>query len=520
METKLVAHLSRCGAEALIEQLGDRTLALLKKVGEGAAVPKGLAELIVYVFGEEGVLKSTALRQLLFDKLTPEEGEHLCDILDLPSAAPAMTLRGVAFDNDEGNGRILGRYFNVSVDERAPPPEATQNAIAAHQLRTHQADAYRKLRRLIGNPNASALVHMPFGAGKLRAVATAVLDLYRAERDGRVVVWLAAGGALCEEIFAELSNVWHQLGSRNVTAYRLYGSHPMPDLENIENGLVVADVVRLYGREKGLVDLGRRTRTVILGDAESLRHREICELLDAMYSEGDFSLVGVSASPAEVIRNLSALTAISARFAGNYISIDDDNPIAFLCGTGDIDEVAVWIEARPGLSITDLPRLGPEIDPAALMALSHDVDRNHAVIEFVLEKASQVSESVVLYCVSAEQARLFAGLFLLRGTRATAISGGMSDSQRHIAIQRYVARSDKILCVHDYFVTGAEFPHTSLIVIAVPIVASSVLNEVIGRLASGRNKPTDPLKVVLMADAVPDYLALASGIGKWNALQI
>jgi hypothetical protein len=479
-----------------------------------------LAELTVYVFGEEGVLKSDALRQLLFDKLTPEEGGHLCDILNLPGAAPAMTLGGVAFDNDEWNGRLLRGYFNVSIDERAPPLEATQNAIAAHQLRTHQADAYRKLRRLIGKPNASALVHMPFGAGKLRAVATAVLDLYRAEPDGRVVVWLAAGEALCKEVFAELSNVWHQLGSRNVTAYRLYGSHPMPDLENIKNGLVVADVARLYELKKGLADLGRRTRTVVLGDAESLRNREISGLLDIMYIDGDFSLIGVSASPASVIHNLSALAMISARFAGNYIFIDDVNPIAFLCSAGDIDEVAVRIETRPGLCTTDLPRLGSEIDATALMTLSHDVDRNQAIIEFVLEQEKQVSESVVLYCVSAEQARLFAGLFLLRGTRATAISGGMSDWQRHTAIQRYVTRSDKILCVHDCFVTGAEFPHTSLAVIAVPIVSSSVLNEVIGRLASGRNRPTDPLKVVLMGDAVPDYLALANGIGNWDALQI
>ena len=520
MGLKLVEHLARCDANALIAQLGDRTLDLLKKVGEDAVVPKGLAELTVHVFGEDGVLKNAALRQLLFDTLHPEEGQHLCRVLELPDFAPETTLKGVEFDNDEGNARLLRGYFNVPMDEEPSLLDATQNAVAAHQLRTHQADAYRKLRRLIGDPSASALVHMPFGAGKLRAVATAVLDLYRAEPDGRIVVWFAAGEALCEEVFAELNKVWLQLGSRNVTAYRLYGSHPMPDLANIKNGLVVADIGRGRRSVQGWADLARRTRVVVLGDAESLRHGEVSDLLDTMYRGGSFSLIGISASPAEAIRRLSAMTPISTRFAGNSISIDDDDPIALLRSAGDIDEVTTRIETISGLILTDLARSGPEIDPAALIALSHDVNRNHAIIEFVLKQTKIVSRSIVVYCASAEQARLFAGLFLLRGTRATAISGEMSASQKHIAIQRYVARSDKILCVHECFVTGQEFPYTSLAVIAVPIVASSILNEIVGRLASGRNKPTEPLQVVLLNDAVPDYLALAEGIGNWDDLKI
>lgn len=520
MESKLVAHLSRCDASALIEQLGERTLALLKKVGEGAVVPKGLAALTVHVFGEDGVLKNTALRHMIFDKLDQEEGAHLCRLLGFPDAAPAMTLKGVEFDNDQGNARRLRGYFNITSDEDETPIEATQNAVAAHQLRTYQGEAYRKLRRLIGDPSACALVHMPFGAGKLRAVATAILDLYRAEPDGRVVLWLAAGPALCDEVFAELNKVWLQLGSRNVTAYRLYGAHLMPDLANIKNGLVVADVARICASDEGLADLARRTRILVLGDAESLRHTEVSDLIEAMYRDGEFSLIGVSASPAATIDKLSALTPMSTRFAGNSIVIDDGDPIGLLRAAGEIDEIVTRIEPLSGLAASDLTRAGSEIDSSALTALSHDVDRNHAIIEFVLDQSKLLAHSVVVYCASAEQARLFAGLFLLRGTRAAAISGDMSYTQRHNALQRYAARDDKILCVHDCFITGSEFPDSSLIVIAVPVVSSSILNEVIGRLASGRKRPADPLQVVLLADAVPDYLALAEGIGNWDALQI
>lgn len=517
--SKLVEHLTRCDTTVLIEQLGDATLKLLERMGSDAVTPNGLAELVVYAYGEEGVLRNSRIRKLLFAKLTPDEGAHLCSILTLPTYAPSVTLAGADFENDRSNADLLFRYFNVYAEQEPILVESTQNSAASHQLREHQADAYRKLRRLISDPTAAALVHMPFGAGKLRTVATAMLDLYRAEPDGRVVVWLTSGEALCEEVFAELNAVWLQLGSRNVTAYRLYGSHPIPDLNNIKNGIVVADIDRIVGNS-GLVSLGRRTRVVVLGDAESLKLGKVSALLEVMSQEAEFSLIGISASSADVIKARATLSAIAARFAGFCISIEDGDPIGLLQRLGDIDRVIVEVKdiASPTLDGVDFS--GIDIPQNIVELISKDVDRNHAILDLVLEEAKLTTGTVVLYAATAENARLFAGLLRLRGTRATAITSEMSRFQIEQALQKHVSRLERVLCTHGVFVSGEDLPQTSTAVVSVPTTSGTVLHEIVGRLASGRNNPESPLKFVFLGDNIPDYLILARGLETWEALEI
>ncbi|MBF2713205.1 helicase-related protein [Agrobacterium vitis] len=520
MESKLVAHLARCDATALTALLGEATMALLTRVGNDAIVPTGLAELVVYVLGEDGALRDTVVRRLLFEKLTQDEGKHLCELLLVASYAPATTLASVDFDNDQTNSDLLRRFFNVTVDLDASVVSATQNATASHQLRAHQVNAYRKLRRLINDPTATALVHMPFGAGKLRTVATAILDLYRGEADGRVVVWLASGEALCEEIFDELSGVWQQLGSRNVTAFRLYGDHPTPDLDIIGNGIVVADVERLFNKEAGLVSLGRRTRVLVVGDAELLIHSPVVAVIDVMSQEGDFSIIGVSASPASVIQSRQALAALIAKFSGSCISIEVEDPAALLRDAGDVDHITVEIKDVP-LALADPILLsGIDLSHEDMGQLSRDVDRNHALLEIVLAEAKATTAPIVLYSPTAEHARLFAGLLRLRGMRSAAITADMSRQQRTLALQRYVSRSDKILCVHGFFLSGVEIPTVSTAILACPTTSGALIYEMVGRLASGRGQPKNPLRVVVVGDPIPDYLVLARGLENWDALNI
>lgn len=519
MGSKLVAHLTRCAAKDLSVQLGEDTLSLLRKVDETAVVPTGLAELTVHLYGEAGVLKSAALRSLIFNTLSHEEGEHLCSLLEVATYAPATTLSNVPFDHPL-NASILRRYFNVPTDDELLVSEATHNAVVAHQLRPQQAAAYRKLRRLIGAPKATALVHMPFGAGKLRTVATAVLDLYRSEPDGRIVLWLTSGEASCEDVFDELSAVWLQLGSRNVTAFRLYGPHAVPDLNNLQNGIIVADARKIAPDDPGLVSLGRKARVVVVGDAEGLRYEKITDLIDALATEGEFSLVGISASPGRIVNALGAIGQFSDRFAGNCVSIEEAAPLEGLNKAGDIDPINVHMEDVPSSPEFEHKHSSEEIGDDALLALSRDVDRNHAIIELVTKKAQSIEASIVLFCISAAQARLFAGLLRLRGTRASAITSEMSKSERKIELQRYQSRSDKVLCVHGLFVSGHEFPGASLAIVATPSTSSAYLNELVGRLASGRNRPQEALQVIFLADNVHDYLTIAGGIGSWDELNI
>lgn len=515
-----MVHLARCVATDLTALLGEATMTLLERVGKDAIVPSGLAELVVHVFGEAGTLRHPEIRRLLFEKLTPEEGRHLCGLLNVATYAPASTLTGVDFKNDQLNSDLLMRFYNVADDGGGALDEPTQNATAGQQLRTHQVNAYRKLRRIITDPTATALVHMPFGAGKIRTVATAVLDLYRSEGDGRVVLWVAAGDALCEKVFTELKLVWQQLGSRNVTAYRIYGAHQTPDLDKIENGIIVADVERLLEKEEGLIELGGRTRALVLGDAELLNQPTVSGVVEVMARGGDFSVIGISASPASVINARETLKPLATKFSGNCISMEDSKPTESLNAAGDVDPISVEVRAIKSIEGTASVVTGVDLSAAYLKTLSEDVERNHDLLELLLAESRSASAQIIFYATTAEHARLFAGLLRLRGVRSTALTGRMPIEQRTLALQKFVARDDKILCVYDCFIAGGEIPNVSTAVLARPTTMSAFVYEMVGRLATGRCSPQNPLKVVVIGDQVADYLKLAEGLSKWDALKI
>lgn len=190
-----MTHLARHDTSALTGLLDPSTVALLSKQGADVTSPSGLAYFIVSVYGEREALRRTDIRALLLLKMELPEAMALCQLCQLPTIAPLQTLKGINFDAAD-HFDLLCRWYGVENDEPEEPHqqfEGSQKAVASHKLHTHQLNAFRGLRRAISQPQASVLVHMPFGAGKLRVVATAVLDLFRSEEEDRSVIWLAPG---------------------------------------------------------------------------------------------------------------------------------------------------------------------------------------------------------------------------------------------------------------------------------------------------------------------------------------
>ncbi len=519
---KLEEHLARCGSESLIALLGEATMTLLRRVNSSALQPKGLSYLIVRTFGEEGALRNRDIRKLLFSKLTEDEGTALCELLDLPAFASFTILNDADFDNNLSNVEILSRWYDVSYeapDLVSRENEGSRKVTAGQKLRSHQIKAYQKLRRAIADPNASALVHMPFGAGKLRLVATAVLDLYRSEPDGPVVVWLAPGEALCDETFIELKQVWGQLGLRDVTIFRLYGNRPMQDLGSLENCIVIADITKLGRNDAGLAQLGQRTRVVVLSDAEHIGHPVGADLIEKMAENGNFSVVGISALPGSAISAGQSKNAVETVFAGSCISIEDNDPVSLLRAAGDVDTIDVGTKEVP-YGVAQIDENWFDLSSESAVELSKNVDRNEAILELLLNEA-KISGRVVFFATTAEHARLFAGLLELRAVRAMAVTSEKSPEQRALEIQKFNARDIKILCVHGFFLSGESVPEVSVGVIAAPTLSEAVFHEMVGRLASDRRgHKGSPLRLVLVADSVPAYRRLINSLGSWDELKI
>lgn len=520
MTTRLVEFLSRCDFESLTNLVGDTTVTLLKKVVTESLNPESLAFLIVSVLGEEGALRNKTVRQLLFSKLDTEEGKKLCELLQLPTSTALTTLNSTNFDINPFNFELLTRWFAVpySASELTNREiEVSRKTVASHKLRSHQLNAFRKLRTAIANPNASALVHMPWGAGKLRLVATAVVDLYRSERDGQVVLWLTPGEALCDDAFNELRAVWEHLGSRDITIYRLYGNRDTPDLGSLENCIIVADIAKIKSEDADLDKLGKKARVVIFGDAEHISKPAGANILTNLSKESDLSLIAISASSGSEITSSSDSGELHQRFCDSYITIDCAEPIRLLGESNDLCNIKIEVKDIDCDAGTITKSENLEYDAREVERISKDVNRNQALLELIISESETTQGNVVFYATTGDQARLFAGLLAFRGIQAMSVTSDKSPEERDREMQKFHARNGKILCVHGFFISGSSVPNIAKAIIALPTLSHSVFYGMIGRLGSAR-LTEGHLKIVAVADSIPPRANAHRTFETWTKL--
>ena len=526
--TRLAEHLARNDTSALTNILGAATLQLLGKLGPEATSPAGLAYFIVNIHGERGALRSPNIRSLLLAKLDNTEATALCQMLGLPVVSPGPTLRMIDFDATPGNLEALERWFSVANDDSDRPLQASEGshkAVASHKLHAHQLNAFRDLRRAITTP-CSVLVHLPFGAGKLRLVATAALDFYRSEADNRSIVWLATGTAMCEEAFLELQDVWKQLGSRDTTILRLYGDQPMRDLDQLGGSISVIDILRLSKDDPSLQKLGLVTSVAVFADAESRIHPIGVEIAQRMGAGEKFSLIGILSPSGDAIPEGPTRVALKAAFPSPCITVVGKDEVQSLRTAGyfsTVDASVVHFTSTASASTasnTPPDRVDDEpldFDQAYADGLGNNVERNENLLD-LLKKESLGKGRIVFYATTAENARLFAGLLPLQGVKARSVTAEESPAARALAIQKFVSREEKVLCVHGFLLSGSSVPKISLCVMAAPGKSRAAFLSTVGRLAHARDPDLPTLRLIVAADSQADT-GWVTSLSTWSPLQ-
>lgn len=523
---RLAAHLGRNETSALTSLLGSSTVELLGKLGPDATSPAGLAYFIESVHGTHGALRTKGIRDLLLSKLEKTEAIELCQLLQLPTFAPLQTLRGTDFDAVPGNLEVLRRWYGLANDDFDAPlqqSEGSHKAVASHKLHGHQLNAFRELRRAIAHPPCSVLVHMPFGSGKLRLVATAALDLYRSEADSRSIVWLAPGTAMCEEAFLELQEVWLQLGSRDTTILRLYGDHPTRDLDQLGGAIAIIDIFRLSKDDPALKKLGAVTSVAVLADAESLVHPIGAEIVQRMSTGGPFSVVGILAPSGAAIPAGPTRSALMAAFAGACITVAANDELQLLREAGDFADIEATVVHLTSPSTT--PASAPsdtikddslDFDHTYVTELSNNVERNQCLLKILMNESTGKGQ-IIFYATTAENARLFAGLLPVQGVKARSITAEESQSARAIALQKFVAREERVLCIHGFLLSGSSIPNISVCVMASPGKSRAAFLSTIGRLVQAREADLPTLRLIVAADSQADA-GWVKSLSTWSTL--
>ncbi|ADL54723.1 DEAD/DEAH box helicase [Gallionella capsiferriformans] len=521
--TRLVEHLARSETSELAPLLGSSTVELLSKLGPEATSPAGLAYFIVSLHGKRGALRRQDIRGLLLSKLDMSEATQLCHQLQLPVISPLQALSGLNFDAAPGNLELLERWYGLVDDDVEAPLQASEGShkvIASHKLHPHQLNAFRKLLRAIAHPPCSALVHMPFGAGKLRLVATAALDLYRSDADDRSIIWLAPGTAMCEEAFLELQEVWQQLGSRDTTILRLYGEHPTRDLDQLGGAIAVIDILRLSKDDPALEKLGAFTSVAVFADAESLIHPVGAEIVRRMSAGGHFSVVGILATSGAAIPTEPAQSALKAAFSDAWITVAAEDELQLLREAGDFASIDATVVHLTNHSTTSAPlpvnHDSLDFDHSYVTELSNSVERNERIME-VLKKEAGGRGRIIYYATTAENARLFAGLLPVQGVKARSVTAEESPAERALALQRFVAREERVLCVHGFLLSGISVPDISVCLMASPCKSRATFLSMIGRLVQARTADLQTLRLIVAADSQADTGWVGS-LSTWSPL--
>lgn len=524
----LVEHLSRHDALTLAALLGPTTMELLtKKLGPAAIGPRGLAYFFVSVHGDHKVLRRPDIRALLLSKLSQTEATELCELLHYPPISPHQTLTGINFDTPR-NLELLERWYGVDTEElRTPllPIEGSQKAVASQKLRVHQLNAFRELRRAIASPS-SILVHMPFGAGKMRLVATAVLDFFRSADDDRSIVWFAPGAAMCEEAFLELRDVWKQLGSRDTTLLQIYGNYPARDLDRLGGAIAVIDILRIAKDDEALEKLGATTSVAIFADAEDIIHPVGAEIVRKMSAGGQFSLVGILASSGAAIPPGPRRALLRAAFSGGCITVATEGELQSLRDVGDFVQIAgsvvdlniahSFVSADAALShASDDSSL--DFDEAYVSTLDNSVERNERLLA-LLQEESKKHGRIIFYATTPASAKLFAGLLPVLGISARSVTADESPAARTLAIQRFVARDERVLCVHGFLLAGSSIPDIASCIMASPIKSRASFLSTIGRLVQARHANLPALRLMVTADAQADA-GLVASLDTWLTLE-
>lgn len=525
---RLVEHLSRHEASALVALLGPSTMQLLsKKLGPGAINPKGLAYFFVSVHGDHKVLRRPDIRELLLSKLSHPEATELCEQLQLPAISPHQTLTGINFDTPR-NLELLDRWYGVDTEGLSTPLhsiEGSQKAVASHKLLAHQLSAFRELRRAIASPSA-ILIHMPFGAGKLRLVATAVLDFFRSADEDRSIVWLASGPAMCEEAFLELRDVWKQLGSRDTTLLQMYGNYPTRDLDRLSGAIAVIDILRIAKDDEALEKLGATTSVAILADAEDLVHPVGAQIVRKMSTGRPFSLVGILASSGSAIPPGPRRDALKAAFPGGSITVAAGGELQSLRDIGDFMHISGAVvhltSAQPSVTTGAASRHASnesslDFDEGYVSELDNSVERNEQLLA-LLQEESKKSGRIVFYATTPASARLFASLLPVLGISARSITADESPAARTLAIQRFVARDERVLCVHGFLLAGSSIPDIASCIMASPIKSNASFLSTIGRLVQARNANLPTLRLMVAADSQAD-VGLVASLNTWSTLE-
>jgi DNA repair protein RadD len=514
--------------------IGKEAGELVRLLDRRLESPANLAQLVLGLRTESGLLEDDISRRDLLDILRPAEAQLLLELVtgnSAPVADPYAALRGIDFRKGASREALFG-FFEVILPA-APvtvPAPAASTCTPTYALFSHQIDALARARVALDGELGRALLHMPTGAGKTRTAMNLVADYLRG-RNQRVVVWLAHSEELCEQAAREFEKAWQLLGNRPIPVNRYWGSYDS-DLSGLGDGVVIAGLAKLFARTKAnsnvLTRLATRKPFVVMDEAHQAIAPTYRLLLDILVQGNRGSrLLGLSATPGRTWNDVASDQELANFFAGQKIKLEVpgyDNPVQYLVDQQYLARATYRrIVCASGVALTDIERRqiaeSLELPESYLTRIAASAQRNLQIISEI-EKLATAHRRVIVFAASVRQSELLATVLTARGLRARSVTTKTHKDVRAGIINDY-QRPDEapfILCNYGILTTGFDAPQTSAALIARPTLSLVLYSQMIGRAIRGvKAGGNAEAEIVTVVDPdLPGFDSVESAFSNWE----
>ncbi|WP_405143268.1 DEAD/DEAH box helicase family protein [Paenibacillus sp. FSL H7-0942] len=529
--------LSRADEQTLQEILGANTIRVLTILDETQAYNKYIKELVINLFGKEGLLLDKKKRMLILDLLRESEAKELVGLLYTSPEYSDLELYSKLKKHNFNRGSMdeekLFRFFDLvpPLIEEIENVQVETLVEGKYTLFPHQREAVTKVKKLLYNEPFRVLLHMPTGSGKTRTAMNIIAEHLR-NNEPTVVVWLAGSEELCSQATDEFEKSWSFLGNRDLNVYKYWGNNKI-EINNIYDGFIVVGLPKITSALKDskgislITLLANKTSLIVMDEAHQAVAPTFKTVIDSLFYIGNPNrLLGLSATPGRTWNDVNADEELSNFFSKQKVRLDVQgyaNPIDYLVDEGYLAKVKYrdLTYDRGVVSVSDLKSISASIDIPlnVLKKLGKDDQRNLMIIETV-ENLILKHKRVLIFAPSVENSNLLACILQARGHIAHSVTSHTTPNMRREIIKEYKhnSKEPRIICNYGVLTTGFDAPNTSAAVIARPTLSLVLYSQMIGRAIRGRRVGGNlEAEIVTVIDTnLPGFRSVSESFVNWE----
>jgi len=516
---------------ALSQLMPAGTLRIVTAIDPALTYPRNLIRILLQLRAPDALLDDATARGQLLLMLSRGEANKLATSLGWDERGDVYNfLRTHRFQGILDRKKLFS-YFELEIpykESREKIPTVSE-ITPAFALFPHQAEALRKVERLLSQEARRALLHMPTGSGKTRTAMNVVVNYLRV-RDKGVVVWLAHSEELCEQACEEFSKAWQALGIRKVPLIRYWGPYE-EDLKTVEDGVIIAGLKKSYSKllndDKQFRTLSTRDPLVVMDEAHQAVARTYQLIIEQlMRPRSSAQLLGLSATPGRTWNNPDIDRKLSEFFATRKVTLKVDgydNPVSYLIDQGYLAKptfTKIEITSNVALTSEEQHHIQETFDlpDSVLKKLGDDEQRNLLVVHHA-EQLLARHRRVILFAASVQQSELLAAVLSARGHWASSITSKSPNSRGDaIASFKDDEARPKVLCNFAVLTTGFDAPKTSAALIARPTLSLVLYSQMVGRTMrgtiAGGNRACEILTVV--DTTLPGFDSVVDAFSNWE----